>query len=205
MKKLAYITALGLSMMSMNALANTRDPAAEKQIQEHAQQLIKIVNKANDANKAQVIQEAEKYITPYIDANEMAKSVMGVHWRNATPEQRNKLVSGFKIRLRTALMDKVLLFRNQEVKVTGSQVYQKDANKVVVATTIGKKGAAEQHKVLFSTQKKGKDYIIYKFNVFGQDIFKAQQNEIAEVLKNKHKNNLDSFINELHSQNGGKK
>lgn len=89
MKKSAFISAISMGVMSISmAFA---DPAAVSQVRENATQILKILNKANGSNDAQIRREAENYITPYFDFDRMTALAVGQPWRQASPAQKKRV------------------------------------------------------------------------------------------------------------------
>jgi len=67
-------------------------------VQQAAQGMLGDLDKDRDAYRrdpAKVGQLVDKYLLPHFDTEFSAKLVLGVHWRSATPEQRQRFIDAF--------------------------------------------------------------------------------------------------------------
>lgn len=198
MKKTAFFSALTMGVMSISmAFAN---PAAVSQVRENATQILKILNKANGSNDAQIRREAEDYITPYFDFDRMTALAVGQPWKQASNQQKKELVDGFKVLIRSSYTGTMTKFKNAKVVVQDQTVTKSNGDVLVkasVATADGKPVNVD-----FTTRKDGNKYRVYNVAVEGASLVTVYRNQFGETVKAK---GIDGLITELKSKNGGKK
>ncbi len=198
MKKTAFFSALTMGVMSISmAFAN---PAAVSQVRENATQILKILNKANGSNDAQIRREAENYITPYFDFDRMTALAVGQPWKQANDQQKKELVEGFKVLIRSSYTGTMTKFKNSKVVVQDQTVTKSNGDVLVkasVATADGKPVNVD-----FTTRKDGSKYRVYNVAVEGASLVTVYRNQFGETVKAK---GIDGLITELKSKNGGKK
>lgn len=198
MKKSAFFSAFTIGIMSVSmAFAN---PAAVSQIRENATQILKILNKANGSNDAQIRREAENYITPYFDFDRMTALAVGQPWKQATTQQRKDLVDGFKVLIRSSYTGTMTKFKNSKVVVQDQTLTKSNGDVLVkasVATADGKPVNVD-----FTTRKDGSKYRVYNVAVEGASLVTVYRNQFGETVKAK---GIDGLIAELKSKNGDKK
>lgn len=198
MKKTAFFSALTMGVMSISmAFAN---PAAVSQVRENATQILKILNKANGSNDAQIRREAEDYITPYFDFDRMTALAVGQPWKQANNQQKKELVDGFKVLIRSSYTGTMTKFKNAKVVVQDQTVTKSNGDVLVkasVATADGKPVNVD-----FTTRKDGNKYRVYNVAVEGASLVTVYRNQFGETVKAK---GIDGLITELKSKNGGKK
>ncbi|QMT31334.1 MlaC/ttg2D family ABC transporter substrate-binding protein [Alysiella filiformis] len=198
MKKSAFISAISMGVMSISmAFA---DPAAVSQVRENATQILKILNKANGSNDAQIRREAENYITPYFDFDRMTALAVGQPWRQASPAQKKELVEGFKVLIRSSYTGSMAKFRNANVKVDDKTIDKANGD-VLVKASVGTADGKPVN-VDFTTRKDGNKYRVYNVAVEGASLVTVYRQQFNETVKTK---GIDGLITELKSKNGGKK
>ncbi len=98
------ILALGLALVTAPALAQATakpavpGPAPQELIETTARQLLDALSKDRDAvrqDPARAKALVDKYLLPHFDTEYSARLVLGVHWRSATPKQRQRFVDAF--------------------------------------------------------------------------------------------------------------
>ncbi len=198
MKKTAFFSALTMGVMSISmAFAS---PAAVSQVRENATQVLKILNKANGSNDAQIRREAENYITPYFDFDRMTALAVGQPWKQANDQQKKELVEGFKVLIRSSYTGTMTKFKNSKVVVQDQTITKSNGDVLVkasVATADGKPVNVD-----FTTRKDGSKYRVYNVAVEGASLVTVYRNQFGETVKAK---GIDGLITELKSKNGGKK
>lgn len=198
MKKSAFFSALTMGIMSISmAFA---DPAAVSQVRENATQMLKILNKANGSNDAQIRREAENYITPYFDFDRMTSLAVGQPWKNASTQQKKELVEGFKVLIRSSYTGSMAKFKNAKV-VVQDQTITKPNGDVLVKTSVSTVDG-NPVSVDFTTRKDGAKYRVYNVAIEGGSLVTVYRSQFGETIKDK---GIDGLITELKSKNSGKK
>lgn len=98
------ILALGFTLAGAPALAESTaakavpGPAPQQLIETAAQQLLDALARDREAvrqDPARAKALVDKYLLPHFDTQYSARLVLGVHWRNASPKQRDRFVDAF--------------------------------------------------------------------------------------------------------------
>jgi phospholipid transport system substrate-binding protein len=107
-------------------------------VQAAAQGMLQDLDKDRDAyrrNPAKVGQLVDKYLLPHFDTEFSARLVLGQHWRDATPDQRQRFIDAFYHSLLnnygTALSD----FTSDRLKIFPSKV-DPDTTRATVRTEV---------------------------------------------------------------------
>src|SRR5215467_6745054 len=81
-----------------NAPAANAAEGPSEVVQTAAQGMLQGLDKDRDAYRrdpAKVGQLVDKYLLPHFDTEFAARLVLGQHWRDATPEQRQRFITAF--------------------------------------------------------------------------------------------------------------
>ena len=119
-----------------NAANNTQDPS--QVVQQAAQGLLKDLESNRDAyrkDSKMLRQLTDKHLLPYFDTEFSARLVLGRHWRDATPEQRQRFVQAFIDSLIDNYGKAVVEFTAERLKVFPSHV-EPGARNATVRTEI---------------------------------------------------------------------
>jgi phospholipid transport system substrate-binding protein len=81
-----------------SAPANAPGPGPTEVVQEAAQNMLSALDKDRDAYRrdpAKVGELVDQYLLPHFDTEFSARLVLGLHWRSATPDQRQRFIDAF--------------------------------------------------------------------------------------------------------------
>lgn len=197
MKKSSFISALSIGVLSISmAFAN---PAAVAQVRENAVQVLKILNKANGKNDAQIRKQAEDYVTPYFDFERMTALAVGAPWNKATPQQKKALIEGFKNMIRSKYTGTMMKFKNAKVVVHDKTISNSKGNEIQVNTSLATEHGTPMN-VSFVTYKSGNRFRVFNVLVEGGSLVTAYRQQFTETINTK---GIDGLIQELNSK--GKK
>jgi phospholipid transport system substrate-binding protein len=91
--------ALAFALASPPATAQeVPGPAPQQLIEQASQQLLDALSRDREAvrkNPALAKAMVDQYLLPHFDTKYSARLVLGTHWRNATPKQRERFVDAF--------------------------------------------------------------------------------------------------------------
>jgi phospholipid transport system substrate-binding protein len=124
------LTSMCLGCTLSYAQPQTAPPAAEgpgpsEVVQTAAQGMLGDLDKDRDAYRrdpAKVSQLVDKYLLPHFDTEFAARLVLGVHWRNATPEQRKRFIDAFYHSLLTNYGAALVDFTSDRLKIFPTSV-----------------------------------------------------------------------------------
>lgn len=193
----ALLLSLGVFMQPARAADETPD-AMVKRVSSDVLDTIKADKsiKAGDVNKIITLVDAK--VMPSINFQRMTASAVGPAWRQATPEQQQRLQEEFKkllVRTYSGALDQV---SDQTVTVRpfrGSP----DDNEVLVRTQI--KGDGDPVQLDYRLEKtpgQGSGWKIYDLNVLGIWLIDTYRSQFAQQI---NKNGIDGLIATLAARN----
>ena len=121
---------------SAPAAAATEGP--NEVIQTASQSMLQALDKDRDTyrrNPAKVGQLVDKYLLPHFDTEFAARLVLGQHWRDATPEQRQRFITAFYHSLLNNYGTALSEFTADRLKIYPSKV-DPDATRATVRTEV---------------------------------------------------------------------
>ena len=119
MKKIVlFCLGILLAVASMQARADMPDPDAL--IKDTVRDVLKIVKEDKDiqaGNQKKIIELVDAKVLPHFNFTRMTQLAAGKHWRAATPEQKQSLVSEFRNLLVRTYTKAFTVYRDQTVEV----------------------------------------------------------------------------------------
>lgn len=196
MKKISFISAVSISLLSIS-LAAASPSDAVGQIRQNATQVLSIL-KGGDADGAR--RKAEAYALPYFDFQRMTALAVGNPWRQATDMQKQALTREFQTLLIRTYSGTMLQFKNAKVNVKDNPVVNKGGKEIVVRVEVSNSGEKPVN-MDFSTYQSGSRYRVYNVAVEGASLVTVYRGQFNETVKNK---GIDGLIDELKTKNSGK-
>jgi phospholipid transport system substrate-binding protein len=149
---------------------------------------------AGDRQKA--VKLAEEKILPYVDFEEAARLAVGRGWKEATPEQRKKLVAEFRSMLVRTYSNAIGTYEGQTMKVQPSRVKPGDTDATVRNQFI--RPGAKPVLVDYSMRKTDAGWKIYDIVVEGVSLVLTYRSEFDAVVK---QDGVDGLIKRLAAKN----
>ena len=112
-------------------------------IRNTAQDVLNVVKQDKDlqaGDQKKLVELVEAKVLPYFDFDRMTRLAAGRNWRNATPDQRTRLVTEFRNLLVRTYTGAFTRYQDQSVDVKPAK-YAPTDDEVTVRTTINKPGA----------------------------------------------------------------
>jgi phospholipid transport system substrate-binding protein len=149
---------------------------------------------AGDKQKA--LKLAEEKILPHIDFQEATRLAVGRAWRDATPEQRKKLVDEFRSMLVRTYSNALEGYQGQEMKVLPSRNKAGDSEATVrnQFTRAGGKPVP----IDYQMRKTDSGWKIYDISVEGISLVLTYRSEFDQVVKQE---GIDGLIKRLLQKN----
>ncbi len=94
-----------------------------------------------DRNPALIYGMIDSILAPHFDFERITQGALGQHWRQASPDQRRRLVDGFKQVLVRTYARSLLSYSGQEIRYLPVKPGSK-SNTVTVSTEVRDRGAA---------------------------------------------------------------
>jgi len=148
---------------------------------------------AGNINKIIALVDAK--VMPHVNFQRMTASAVGRFWRQATPEQQNKLQAEFKTLLVRTYAGALTQVKDQTIGLKPLRAQPGDTE-VVVRTEIRGKGDAIQ--LDYRLEKAGAEWKIYDVNVLGIWLADQYRNSFAQEIG---ANGIDGLIKSLADKN----
>lgn len=129
--------------LCMAGIAQAEVVAPNELIKATAQDVLLIVKQDKDiqaGNQKKILDLVDAKVLPHFDFVRMTRLAVGKHWRAATPEQKQVLVTEFRNMLVRTYTKAFTVYRDQTVEVKPFKMAA-DATEATVKTTINKPGA----------------------------------------------------------------
>jgi len=144
---------------------------------------------------AKVIALVDAKVLPYLNFERMTASAVGRFWRQATPEQKQKLQAEFKLLLVRTYAGALAQVKDQTVQLKPFRANATDAE-VVVRTEV--KGKGEPIQLDYRMEKAGDSWKIYDVNVLGIWLVDQYRSSFAQEI---NAGGIDALITKLADRN----
>jgi phospholipid transport system substrate-binding protein len=148
---------------------------------------------AGDAAKVVALVDAK--VLPYLNFQRMTASAVGLPWRQATPEQKEKLQTEFKLLLVRTYAGALAQVKDQTVQMKPFRAHPDDSE-VLVRTEV--KGSGEPIQLDYRLEKAGDSWKIYDVNVLGIWLVNQYKSAFGQEVKN---GGIDGLIAKLAERN----
>lgn len=200
---LGAVAALGLPQFAM--AADEAPDAFIKRLSDDVLGQIKADDKMKSGDMDRVLALVDSKIMPNVDFARMTAATVGPAWRQATPEQKQRLQAEFKILLIRTYAGALAQVNEQTVSVKPMRSAPED-NEVVVRTEIRGRGDPIQLDYrLVKTPGQGAGWKIYNLNVLGVWLVETYRTQFAEVAGSKGVDGLIAALADRNKQNAAKK
>lgn len=133
-------------------------------------------------------------VMPYVDFRRMTSAAVGPAWRQATPDQRQRLQDEFKALLIRTYSGALSQVGDQTITVKPLRMAAGDTD-VLVRTQVNGRGDPVQ--LDFRLEKQAGGWKIYNLNVLGVWLVETYRNQFAQEI---NANGIDSLIKTLASR-----
>ena len=149
---------------------------------------------AGDKQKAMKL--AEEKVLPYVDFEQATRLAVGRAWREATPEQKKRLVSEFRNMLVRTYSNAISTYEGQTLKVLPARGKQ-DPEETVVRTQFIRAGG-QPLPIDFTMHKAGETWKVYDITVEGVSLVLTYRSEFDAIVKQQ---GIDGLIKALATKN----
>lgn len=191
---------LALSMAALSPLATlAADASAPDQLirQLSVETLEAVKNdkaiQAGDVQKVVALVDAK--VMPHVNFQRMTSSAVGRFWRQASPEQRQRLQEEFKALLVRTYAGALTQVKDQTIALKPLRAQPEDTE-VVVRTEV--RGKGEPIQLDYRLEKTEQGWRIYDVNVLGIWLADQYRNSFAQEINAK---GIDGLINTLVARN----
>jgi len=185
-----------LALAAFAAQAQTAPDALIKQVSNEVIDAVKADKSIQGGDVGKIIALVDQKVMPHVDFRRMTASTVGRHWRQATPEQQQRLQEEFKTLLvrtyagaLTQVHDRTTVDIKPMRSVAGDQ-------EVVVRTEVRAKGDPVQ--LDYRLEQSPAGWKIYDVNVLGVWLVEQYRNSFAQEIGN---GGIDGLIARLAERN----
>jgi phospholipid transport system substrate-binding protein len=150
---------------------------------------------AGDKQKA--VKLAEEKVLPYIDFEYATRLAVGRAWRQASPEQKSRLVTEFRNMLVRTYSNSVQAYEGQTLKVLPSRGKSDSADEATVRTQFVRAGG-QPLPIDFAMHKVGNAWKVYDITVEGVSLVLTYRSEFDAIVKQQ---GIDGLIQALAQKN----
>ncbi|WP_295640847.1 phospholipid-binding protein MlaC [uncultured Methylibium sp.] len=188
------LVSLGLLQSPVRAEVQTPD-ALVKQVSTEVIDSVKADKaiQAGDLKKIMALVDAK--VLPHVNFQRMTASAVGRYWRQASPEQQQKLQAEFKTLLVRTYSGALTQVRDQVVELRPLRSKPEDTE-VVVRTEV--KGRGDAIQLDYRLEKTSDGWKIYDVNVLGVWLVENYRNSFAQEIS---ANGIDGLIAKLAERN----
>ena len=187
------VLALNLGLPAAQAAEEAPD-ALVKRVSADVLETIKKDASLRNGDSSKINALVNEKVMPYVDFRRMTSAAVGPAWRQATPEQRQKLQDEFKALLIRTYAGALSQVGDQTITVKPLRMAAGDTD-VLVRTQVNGRGDPVQ--LDFRLEKQATGWKIYNLNVLGVWLVETYRNQFAQEI---NANGIDGLIKTLASR-----
>jgi phospholipid transport system substrate-binding protein len=199
MRRRHWITAIGFAAMLGLAgpvRAATAPDEFVKKLSAEVMDTAKNDKSIQNGDIARIRSLADEKVMPHVNFDRMTGMSVGPQWRNATPDQKKRMLVEFKTLMINTYAGALTQVKDQTVVVRPLRAGQAEATDLVVRTEVRGKGDPIQ--LDYRLEKAGDDWKIYDVNVGGFWLVEAYKGQFAKDLS---AGGMDALISRLAEKN----
>ena len=183
---------------AMPALAQEAPDALVKRVSQEALQIIKTDPKVQAGDQARIRELIETKLAPHFDIDRMTALAAGRAYRQATPEQKQRLSTEFKTLLIRTYSTALNQYRDQAIDYKPLRG-DAGANDVIVRTEVVRPGQTPVQ-MDYSMTKAGSEWKAYDIIVGGVSLVTNYRDEFTQQVQ---AGGIDGLIRSLATKNAG--
>ena len=189
------VVALAFAALLPAARAETPDELIRKLSTDVIEQ-IKADRELQAGNSKRVSEFVDATIMPSVNFERMTSLAVGRGWRDATPEQRKRLVTEFRTLLLRTYSGALSQVRDHTVRMKPLRADAADTEVIVRSEIVARRGQPIQ--LDYRMQKAGDTWKVYDVNVLGVWLVETYRNQFAQEINAK---GVDGLIQSLIEKN----
>lgn len=195
-KILTTILTCGVLAFAGAAAAQEAPDALVKRISNEVMEAAKTDKEIQAGNQKKILEMVEAKVLPYVDSQRMTALAAGRHWREASPEQKQRLSEEFRDLLVYTYSGAISQVRDQKLEFKPFRADPADTEVEVRSQVIQPRG--EPIQLNYRLAKEGNSWKIYDVNVMGAWLVASYKNSFATEIS---KNGIDGLIKVLSDKN----
>ncbi|HEX2545525.1 MAG TPA: ABC transporter substrate-binding protein [Ramlibacter sp.] len=209
-RTLGRLTAAVLTAGAMMAwpLAHAADEAPDvmmKRLSDEVLNTIKTDKLVQSGDINRIMQVVDAKIMPNVNFARMTASAVGPAWRQATPEQRQRLQDEFKLLLVRTYSGALAQVSEETVTVKPMRSAPADTDVVVRSEIRGRGEPIQLEYRLEKTPGQGTGWKIYNLNVLGVWLVETYRSQFAQEINAKGVDGLIASLSERNRSNNARK
>jgi len=199
MKK-TFALVCGALLLCAASGARADVPAPDELIKDTARDVLDIVRKDKDlrsGDQKKLLELVDAKVLPHFDFERMTKLAVGRPWRTATPEQKQALMTEFRILLVRTYTKAFTSYRDQTVEVKPLKL-NSNATDVTIRTSITKPGGQQPILVDYDMEKSPNGWKVYDLTVEGVSLVTSYRGTFADQIQ---QGGIDGLIKTLTEKN----
>ncbi len=187
-----------LLCLSLGARADIPDP--DVLIKNTVREVLDVVRKDKElrsGNQKKLLALVDEKVLPNFDFERMTKLAVGKSWRTATPEQKQALMSEFRILLVRTYTKAFTSYRDQTVEIKPLKLDSATTD-VTVKTAIVKPGSQQTVQVDYDMEKRPDGWKVYDLTVEGVSLVTSYRGTFADQIQQL---GIDGLIKTLADKN----
>ena len=196
-----------LGGIGLPPLAMAADEAPDAMVKRLSDEVLAAIKsdkaiQAGDTNR--IIALVDKMIMPNVNFQRMTAAAVGPAWRQATPEQKQRLQEEFKILLVRTYAGALSQVNDQTVNLKPQRGSPEDTDVMVRTEVRGRGEPIELDYRLEKTPGQGSGWRIYNLNVLGVWLVETYRNQFAQEINTKGVDGLIAALTERNRSNAKK-
>jgi len=194
-------TVLATGLMAAWPLAHAADEAPDAMMKRLSDEVLAIIKsdklvQSGDINR--IMQVVDSKIMPNVNFQRMTAAAVGPAWRQATPEQRQRLQEEFKVLLVRTYSGALSQVSEETVSIKPLRAAPTDTDVVVRSEIRGRGDPIQLEYRLEKTPGQGSGWKIYNLNVLGVWLVETYRSQFAQEINAK---GVDGLIASLAERN----
>ena len=192
---------LATAMAGAWPLAHAADEAPDalmKRLSDEVLGIIKTDKLVQSGNVDRIMQVVDSKIMPNVNFQRMTASAVGPAWRQATPEQRQRLQEEFKLLLVRTYAGALSQVNDESVVIKPLRAQPTDTDVIVRSEIRGRGEPIQLEYRLEKTPGQGAGWKIYNLNVLGVWLVETYRSQFAEQVNAK---GIDGLIATMAERN----
>lgn len=193
------------SLLAMPAHANDEAPdALIKRVSNEVLDQIKADKSLQSGDVSRIVALVDSKILPHVNFQRMTASAVGPAWRQANPQQKQRLQEAFKTLLVRTYAGALTQVSDQTIAMKPLRAAATDKEVVVRSEIVGRGDPIQLEYRLEKTPGQGAGWKIYNLNVLGVWLVETYRSQFAQEINAK---GVDGLITTLEARNlsNGKK
>jgi len=188
-----------VGLLCVMGVAQAEMVAPDALIKTTVQEVLAVVKQDKEiqaGNQKKILELVDAKVLPHFDFTRMTQLAVGKSWRQATPEQRQALVTEFRNMLVRTYTKAFTVYRDQTVEVKPFKMAA-DATDVTVKTSINKAGA-QPVMVDYEMEKTSNGWKAYDVSIEGVSMVSSYRGTFTSEIQEK---GIDGLIKTLSDRN----